>query len=56
LALQESEDFYKELKVGKSVHKRYSPKALERMREALPTIDIEAVWEANRPKQRKRRA
>ena len=44
LDLQSSDEYYKEIIIGKSRYKRYSPKAITRIREALPTLDIGMVW------------
>ena len=45
LKLQEDEECFKEFRIGKSVFRRYSPKALEKIREALPGLDMTKVWE-----------
>lgn len=53
LTLQESEEYFKEIRVGKSKFKRYSNKALKELREALPKVDLEEVWSAHRPRTRR---
>lgn len=50
LALQEDEDSFKVLRIGTAAHKRYSQHAIERIRDALPELDLDAVWEAHRPR------
>ena len=54
LDLQSDDEYYKEFVIGKSRHKRYSPKAITRIKEALPTLDMEKVWEEHRPKRKKK--
>jgi len=44
LEIQNNHEYFKIFKIGSVVHKRYSKKALDRLREALPTIDIDAIW------------
>lgn len=46
LKLQESEDYFKVFTIGKSKFKRYSEKALERLRAEIPNLDIQAIWDA----------
>jgi hypothetical protein len=53
LGLQGSTDFFKEITIGKSRHKRYSPKALDAMKKALPQLDMDEVWRQHRPRRRK---
>jgi hypothetical protein len=43
--MQKNPEYFKIFKFGSVVHKRYSYKCLEKMREVLPTINIDAVWE-----------
>jgi len=50
LKLQESGDYFKVIRVGKSIFKRYSPKALEELRTAFPDVDMAEVWENHRPR------
>lgn len=45
LKLQESDEYYKEITIGKSRHKRYSHKALDKMKKSLPDVDIDDIWE-----------
>lgn len=44
LRLQDDFDCFKAIKIGKSTHKRYSPKAIEAIRAALATASIDEVW------------
>lgn len=41
-------DCYKEFKLGSQLHKRYSPKALEVIRDALKTESLESIWQRQR--------
>ena len=43
--LQESEEYFKLIKIGASEFKRYSPKALDLLKKELPKVDIDKVWE-----------
>jgi len=51
LSLQNSEDFFKIIKVGGSKFKRYSRKALDRLKQELPNVDMNEVWEQDRKKE-----
>ncbi len=44
MGLRSQPDYYKEIKIGKAVHKRYSRKAIEEIRKALEREPIEKVW------------
>jgi len=48
--LQNSEECYKKIKIGKSEFKRYSPKALDVLAKKLPEVDLDAIWAEFRPK------
>ncbi len=50
LDLQSEIDCFKEVKVGKSIFKRYSQQALRKLFEALPGVDIQEVWRTCNPK------
>ena len=52
LEVQDSQDYFKEIKIGSQVHKRYSKKALEFLKRALPTIDMDEVWNLHAPHRR----
>ncbi len=45
LGLRSRPDCYKEIRIGKSVFKRYSPKAAEVITEALAQESAEVIWE-----------
>lgn len=49
LNIQESDDYYKEVKIGNSRFKRYSGLAIKRIQEELPNLVVEDVWQKNRP-------
>jgi hypothetical protein len=49
LKIQENNDAYKAIKLSSQVHKRYSPLALDILKKELPKMDIEEVWQRNRP-------
>jgi len=42
--IQESDDYFKEITVGKAHFKRYSAKALEKLKADLETVDMGEVW------------
>lgn len=48
LGLQDDEECFKQFKLGASGFKRYSPKALQEMREALERVDMEEIWQQYR--------
>lgn len=50
LKLQENQDAFKEIKIGTQIYKRYSPLALDILKKELPKLDIESIWQKNRPK------
>lgn len=56
LRLQEDPDYFKEIWIGRSLHKRYSQKAIRRISEVLPTLDMDKVWQDNRPRPRPKAA
>jgi hypothetical protein len=49
LKLQANEEHFKEFTIGKSVHKRYSPKALEHVKKEIPNLDLEQIWARHKP-------
>ena len=53
LDLQSDLRYFKEIRIGKSVFKRYTGDALAVLREELPKVDMTEVWKKNRttPKQ-----
>ena len=44
LGLQSDSDCFKEIRIGKTVYKRYSQKAIGCIQEALPVLDLDEVW------------
>ena len=52
LGLRADADCFKEIKIGRVTHARYSPKAIQKMRDALASQSIESIWSAYRAKQR----
>lgn len=44
LKLRDEQDSYKEFKIGSTVHKRYSQKAVERIKEALKEQSADEIW------------
>lgn len=50
LRLREDADCYKEIKIGKTLFKRYSPAAIARIRKALDTQSAEAIWAMRKAK------
>jgi hypothetical protein len=49
LKIQENPDAFKIIKLSSQIHKRYSPLALDTLMKELPNMDIEAVWQKNKP-------
>jgi hypothetical protein len=52
LKLQDDEEHFKEVTVGSQTFKRYSMKALDKAKKALPGLDMDAVWQKHKPKGR----
>ncbi|MDD5778607.1 MAG: hypothetical protein PHU95_04090 [Candidatus Thermoplasmatota archaeon] len=42
--IQDNPDCYKLITIGKSKHKRYSPKTIEVIKEGLKEVDIDKIW------------
>jgi hypothetical protein len=55
LDLQNDENCFKAFQVGSQHHKRYSQKAIERIKEALPSLKLEEIWARRKPPGRKGR-
>jgi hypothetical protein len=53
LALSSDPEYYKEFTIGSSHFKRYSPKALDRIKNALPVLNIDQIWQRQKPSGRK---
>ena len=43
--IQGNEEYFKQIKIGSSVFKRYSPKALDYLKKELQKVDIDKIWE-----------
>lgn len=54
LGLQASGDYFKLIRIGKAKYKRYSQKAVTKIQEALPGLDIGRVWKDYRSKKQQR--
>jgi hypothetical protein len=50
LGLRGNPECYKEIKIGKTVFKRYSPKAIEKIQEALKKESADEIWRKRRAK------
>ncbi len=50
LKLQDSADYFKLIRIGKSPFSRYSGKALDVAKEALKEGNMEEIWQEHRPK------
>jgi hypothetical protein len=48
LKVQDNDDYYEEINIGKSRFQRYSPKGLKYIKEQLPKLDINKVWQEYR--------
>lgn len=44
LGLRDDKDCYKEFNIGKTLHKRYSPKAIDSIKEALKRESADEIW------------
>jgi hypothetical protein len=53
LKIREDKDCYKEFKIGKTLHKRYSPQAIRVVSDALKKIKPDEIWAARYPKKGK---
>jgi hypothetical protein len=51
LGLQSDRSCFKEICLGKSKFKMYSNNALQRLREALLTVDLDEIWQKHRARQ-----
>ena len=54
LDLQSDLEYFKVIRVGRAVFKRYSPKALDRLKKELPELDIDEIWDRRRPRRNNR--
>lgn len=55
LKIQQNVEAFKEIKMGSQIHKRYSPLALDILKKELPKMDIEDVWQRNKPSSSRQR-
>jgi hypothetical protein len=53
LGLRDDDDCYAEFSIDSQHYKRYGNRALQRIRDALPTLDVDAVWEAHKPRRKR---
>ena len=53
LKLKKNSDYFKEIMIGKVKFNRYSQKAISKIKEELPKIDINKIWQEFRPGKRK---
>jgi len=53
LDLQSDAECFKEIRIGKVAHKRYSQHAVAKLRAAVATEDLDKIWEANKPSGRR---
>jgi hypothetical protein len=50
LGLRKDSECYKEFKIGSQLYKRYSPKAIEKIKAALEQESADAIWAKRNPK------
>jgi hypothetical protein len=55
LRLQDEPECFKAFRIGKMTLKRYSQKAIERINNAMPRLDMARVWEAHKPPGKRKR-
>lgn len=54
LDIQSDRTCYKEIAIGKAKFKMYSQNALQRLREALPTVNLDEIWQKHRSSRKKK--
>lgn len=54
LKLIPNPEFYKEFVIGKMQLKRYSPKSIDHIKKALPSLNMDDIWQRHRPSGRKK--
>lgn len=52
LGLREEPNFFKEFTIGRVTHGRYSPRAIDKIKEVLQTESIDDIWAAQKAKKR----
>lgn len=55
LHIRQEPDCYKEFKIGAQTYKRYSPRALEIIKENIPALDMKGIWAEYRARHGRRR-
>jgi hypothetical protein len=48
--MQANPDYFKLVKIGRAIHKRYSTKALSRLHARIKEVDVDAIWQRHRPR------
>ncbi len=54
LRLKDDDECYAEFSIDSQNYKRYSQRAVDRIKEALPKLDLDDVWTRHRPRRRSR--
>jgi len=49
LRLQEDGEYFKEIQIGAQCYKRYSQKAVQKLQDEIPTLDMDEVWRNHGP-------
>lgn len=52
LGLREDPDCFKEIRLGRSRYARYSPNAIEKIRDVLETVSVDDIWTSYREKKK----
>lgn len=52
LKIQQSIDYFKEFRIGNTLHKRYSDKCLTHLKEQIPHLDMDTIWQKYQPKKK----
>ncbi|MBI4267948.1 MAG: hypothetical protein HY662_04100 [Chloroflexi bacterium] len=52
LGIEEKDDYFKRIRIGKSEFKRYSQKTTELIKETLPRVSLNGIWETHRPRKK----
>lgn len=52
LKLKENNKYFKQIIIGKSKFNRYSQEAIHKIKEELPKIDIDKIWQKYKPRRR----
>lgn len=54
LGLRKDKECYREFKIGSQTHKRYSPKAIEKIKEVLRMQSVDEIWAKHKQKSKKK--